>query len=432
MENKLKTTFSTVRELETLKPGDAPYEARDAGRGSEPWLYCCVLPSGRKSFVFRYRFKGASKKLTLGAIGLAEARQRAREARNLRDAGTDPAAQKAAAKVQARQVQEQTREAERQAEEMVLLKVPEDLVETVVGKFIEMQCAQLRTRGEIERALEREVVSRWKGRRLSEISGADVHALLDDLVARGAPVQANRVLGYLKRLCKWSKSRGTIAINPCEDIDRPAKERSRDRVLDDDELRLVWRGAETLGWPFAPVVQLLTLTGQRRNEIADGRWAEVDLDAKTWTLPFERVKNGRRHIVPLSPQAMAIIKAMPRVGADGFMFTTTGASSVSGFSRAKANLDAAITELNYGRPLPDWTLHDLRRTVASGLARLGVDLAVIERCLNHISGSFGGIVGVYQRHKFEPEMRRALELWGAHVECLVADEAEAKIVEFKR
>ena len=141
------------------------------------------------------------------------------------------------------------------------------------------------------------------------------------------------------------------------------------------------------------------------------RWAEVDLTARVWTLPAARSKNHRAHEVPLSPQALAILEGLPRIeGERGFVFTTNGNTPVSGFSKARARLGAALPDA------PPFVLHDLRRSCATGMAKLGVDLHVIERCLNHVSGSFGGIVGVYQKHKFEDGMRRAFDAWGAHIE----------------
>ena len=168
--------------------------------------------------------------------------------------------------------------------------------------------------------------------------------------------------------------------------------------MTDDELRRVWQAAEGLGPLNGAVVRLLVLTGQRRNEVAHMQWGEIDLEKRLWTLPRERVKNDRRHEVPLSSQAVTIIQALPRIS-DRFVFSTNAESPVNDFGKNKDRLD----ELS---GVSDWVLHDLRRTVASGMARLGISLAVIEKVLNHVSGSFAGIVGVYQRHEFADEKRR--------------------------
>jgi integrase len=425
----------TVKEIISLPPRAAPYETKDdAVTGG----YVVKWPTGTLSYVLRYRYRNKKTKLTIGRFdpeargGLAGARAKALKAlSDLAEARKpdsvvllDPAAEKRAArttKVKA------VRQAERAAARVSL-----QAVEAVVATFVMRYCkTKLRTWRTIERVLNREVVSRWKGRGLGEIGKADVHELLDSLVDRGAPIQANRVLAYLNKLCRWAMSRGIIERNPCDGLDRPAQEKSRDRVLDDRELGLIWRAAESVGWPFSPIMKLLILTGQRKSEICEGRWDEIDLAAKVWSLPPERVKNKRAHSIPLSTQAAEILVSLPRIGASDIMFTTTGETPVSGFSRAKRNLDAAIAALNGGEPLSDWTFHDIRRSVASGLARLGVALHVVEKILNHQSGSFAGIVGVYQRHSFAEEMCAALTRWANHIERVVTGSGEVKVIKLK-
>ena len=258
--------------------------------------------------------------------------------------------------------------------------------------------------------------------------------LLDAVVDRSAPTLANRVLATTRRMFNWCLARGIITASPCADIKPPSPENSRDRVLSDEELRLIWRACDVTGWPFGPLVRLLMLTGQRREEVAGMRWSEVDLDRNLWTIPRERAKNNQAHEVPLSSRAVAVLASIPKVdGPAAYLFTTTGRTAVTGFSRAKGRLDAVIiralqaeaaatgqnpTEV---QPLPRWTFHDLRRTAASGMARLGVNLPVIEKVLNHTSGSFAGVVGVYQRHSFAEEKRAALDAWGQFVENLTRE-----------
>jgi integrase len=165
------------------------------------------------------------------------------------------------------------------------------------------------------------------------------------------------------------------------------------------------------------MVQLLILTGQRRAEVAGMRWNEFDLNAGIWTIPPARSKNHRQHEVPLVPGAVEILRSLPRFEGSEFVLSA-GNTPPSGFSRCKARLDRAIAKANGGQPFPPWVVHDIRRSVASGMARLGINLPVVEKVLNHLSGSFGGIVGVYQRHSFEEEKRQALEAWARHVEAL--------------
>jgi integrase len=181
------------------------------------------------------------------------------------------------------------------------------------------------------------------------------------------------------------------------------------------ELGNIWRAADRIGGPHAALVKLLILTGQRRGEVGGMTWGEFNMDAKLWRLPKERTKNGKPHDVPLSKPALEILGRLPRLG--NFVITFTGTAPVNSFAKTKARLDALL-------PLgtPAWRLHDLRRTVASGLAQLGVNLPVIEKVLNHSSGSFAGIVGVYQHHSFTDEKRLALDAWAAHVMALTAGE----------
>jgi integrase len=169
-----------------------------------------------------------------------------------------------------------------------------------------------------------------------------------------------------------------------------------------------------MGGPFGAMVKLLIATGQRRGEIAGLMWLEIDLDKRLICLPRERVKNNRAHDIPLNAQAISVIREVPRIS-DRFVFALNSEGPINGFSKNKTQLDGLLPA-----EMPPWTLHDIRRTVASGMARLGVALPVIEKVLNHASGSFAGIVGIYQRHDFAKEKRAALDAWGKHVMKIVA------------
>jgi integrase len=254
------------------------------------------------------------------------------------------------------------------------------------------------------------VVDRWGTRRIGEVADRDIIAALDQL-SRQAPIGANRLHSVLSSMFAWAKGRRFVSANPMADIDRPAKEQSRDRVLDDKELRKVWLAAGELGHPHAGIVRLLILTGQRRSEIADLRWDEIDLDERLLHLPAARTKNARAHDVPLSGQALAIIAGLPRVVEAEHVFTIRR-KLIGNFSHAKGELDEKSG-------VEGWTLHDLRRTMASGLQRLGVRLEVTEAVLNHRGGSTAGIVGIYQRHDYATEKRDALQRWADHVDAVV-------------
>lgn len=425
MSNRL-----TFKAVENIKPGNVRREVPD---GEIRGMYLAVQPSGAKSYVLRYRHAGKPRKLTIGAaeMGLGEARKLAASARAAIAAGRDPQGEKAAGKIAAKEAVREAGRAKR------------DSIEAVVAEFVEKHVRRSNkpsTAREYERLLEKEIVEPWRGRRLADVSRRDVNMLLDDIVSRGAPVASNRILAVLRKFCKWAVSREIIEHSPCDGVMARSPETPRDRVLDDRELRLVWKAADTLGWPYGAIVRLLVLTGQRRGEVVGMRWNEIDFEKKLWSLPSSRTKNKRSHVLPLSSAAIDILKKLRPIENDaGLVFPARAsrgekAGPVSAHSKAKARLDAAIAELvepDNSAPLAPWGLHDLRRSCASGLARLGVDLHVIERCLNHVSGSFAGIVGVYQRHRFEDAMARAMDVWGAHVERLGTGASALNVFELK-
>jgi integrase len=209
-------------------------------------------------------------------------------------------------------------------------------------------------------------------------------------------------------------------------------------VLKDSELRLVWLASDGLGYPFGPFFKLLIGTGQRREEVAGLSWKELHRDAAEWHLPAGRAKNGIGSVVPLSASMVSELDAIalgdkwPR---RGLVFTTTGQTAVSGYSRAKTRLDKKVLELarqEADEPeqveVEGWRVHDLRRTLATGMQRLGVRFEVTESILNHISGSKSGVAGVYQRHDWRDEKRDALNAWGAHVKRTVEGSNETNVV----
>jgi integrase len=201
-----------------------------------------------------------------------------------------------------------------------------------------------------------------------------------------------------------------MEANPATDLPKPSVESKRDRVLSDDELVAVWNACGKVGWPFGDAVRLLILTGARREEIGQLRWSEIRGDVIA--LEGVRTKNGEPHTIPLSLAASKVVQAVPRIAGSPLAFTTNGHTSISGWSRAKSQIDRLAK-------IAAWRLHDLRRTVATGLQKLGVNLQTIEAILNHTSGSRSGVVGVYQRHSFDAEKRAALDAWGQHVMRLV-------------
>lgn len=417
-----------------------PAARREIPDGKIGGLYLVVQPSGAKSWALRYRAASVPKKFTIGpypTIGLSAARKRAQKALAEVVDGVDPSAQKKAA-----------REAQKAANSTA------DRVDNVVDAYVKDYLAKRAKPSwakEAERLLRVEVLPKFGMKRLGELTDDSIHKLLKDIAER-APITANRTFAVFRKLCHWAMSRDggkLIKTSPCDGVVAPTEERSRERVLTDDEISLAWNAFETIGWPFGPIAKLLLLTGARRDEVASMEWRELDLEAGIWRLPKERTKNKRAHEIPLPTAAVDIIKGLPHVepkrGSEGrvrpaLVFSTTGSTAVSGFSRAKAAIDAAAVERLRGEAeargddpeeikAPDWVLHDLRRTVATNLQKLGVRLEVTEAVLNHVSGSRAGIVGIYQRHEWAVEKRAALDAWARRLEAIVSGGGVSNVVE---
>ena len=370
--------------------------------GGAPGVYLIVQPTGMKSWAVRYSRGGKVKKVTLGpypALSLAEARKRALGIAADVSNGGDPVKEK---------------KTERQA----VARAPDQVrtVKAIADEFLKRHTDEkngARWAAETKRILDRNILPAIGDKPAAGVGKADIHDILDTIMDRGTPIAANRTLAVVKKLYRWALSRGYVDGDPCAGIAKPGDETKRDRVLSDDELACVWRGAEGVAYPFGPAIRLLILTAARRDEVGSMMFAEVDFATRVWTLPAERSKNGMEHVIPLSGTALSILQSIPRIAKrDGFVFTTTGETAVSGWSKAKATLDAASG-------VADWRLHDIRRTVASGMAALGIALPVVEKILNHTSGSFGGVAGVYQRHDFAGEKRDALDKWARRVAVIV-------------
>ena len=436
-----QATKLTAVKVENVKPDKTKrIEIHDLGK---PGLYLVVQPSGRKSWAVRYRQRGTGKnrKYTLqGFPSLATARQLAQKALDRIAEGHDPAADK-------------------QAERQKAATSQSNDVDTAFRLFLDKR---LRTRSgrpirestrvEIARLLgyRRDptgllddwlpsgngVLRHWKGRPLQSIKPVDVRALLEAVSARG-PIVANRTLTVLKTFFTWHVRRDPdlLTRSPCDGIDAPTPESGgRERVLSDAELAAVWRAAAAMGYPYGRMVQMLVLTGCRRDEVRDALWAEFDMSEQRWLIPGGRTKNGHGHLVPITDTMAEILDALPRIqGRDGkthLLFSFSGNGVMGGLSNLKRRLDALVAEA-LGEQPPRWTLHDLRRTFVTGLQRLRFPLEVAEACVNHTSGTVGGVTGVYARHGYEDEKREALTAWGRHVMGLVEGRPPAKVVSLR-
>jgi integrase len=412
----------TAKQVENFKPRATRVELPDAGcRG----LYLIIQPSGARSWAVRFRYGEKPRKLTLepepGAppLTLAAARRLAADALHRVEQGADPAEQK---------------KREKADTEAVQAKLAGDTVENLKVQFIERHAKrQNRSWRQTERIFDQLVLPAWEGRTIHEISKRDVIDLIED-IERDRPILANRVLAAVRKWFNWLAARDVIQASPCAGVVPPAKEKARERRLTDGEIKALWSacgkggqdGCGGIGEPFGSFVRLLLLTGQRRSEVAGMRRSELDERERLWTLPGERTKNGRPHVVPLSTQATSTIEAIRPIAGSDYVFTTTGDSGLGGFSRAKERLDQQM------KPAKPWTFHDLRRTAATGMADIGIQPHIIEAVLNHVSGHRAGVAGIYNRAAYAAEKADALRRWADHVDRLVtADAAAAKVISIR-
>lgn len=273
-----------------------------------------------------------------------------------------------------------------------------------------------------QRQLDLHVLPHWRDKRVATIRRADVRELLDRIEGQVAP---NRVLALIRTIFRHALSRDWIENSPAEAIKPPKDETPRDRYLDMDEVKRVYGKADLLGYPFAGFIKMLFLTGQRRTEVGAMRWDDIDLEAGTWIISSQDTKAARAQLVPLSPQALAVLDQTPRLGE--FVWTSNGEAPIGAYSAAKARLDKYIAGL--GPALAPWRLHDIRRTAATHMVRLGVGEDIVGRVLNHAPQ--GVTARVYALHSYEPEKRSALNRWAAEIERAVTGKKANKVVSIR-
>jgi integrase len=271
----------------------------------------------------------------------------------------------------------------------------------------------------------------WADRPVAEIDGHDIHATVDDARRNGIPglprkpgvseTRGRRMHSALSNLFRYLLQHRKVALNPAAGVWRPGPPPARERVLTEAEIKALWRASETLRAPYGAAVRLLLLTGARLDEVSGMRRDELSNDNSSWTIPGSRTKNHRALTLPLPPLARAVIAATSPLDGSPFVFATLPNRAVTSWSRAKAELDAASG-------VTGWRLHDLRRTAATGMAEIGIAPHIIEAVLNHVSGHKGGVAGIYNRARYAPEMKAALERWAAHIERLVAERPAKKVV----
>lgn len=367
-----------------------------------------IYPSGKKSFIIIYRHEGRQRFFTVGRYGqitLEEARDLAR---------------KAFGKVADDKDVLEMRQTARKKDGLTVKKAFKDFLE----RYAKQRNKQWK---ETERIFEYDVLPLFGNKPLAEVRKRDIIQLLDTVMDRGKPIMANRTLAAVRKFFNWCVERDMLQFSPVHGISAPARAKSRDRVLANYELAEVWRAAETINYPFGPLVQFMILTGQRRSETAAAKWEHIDLDTQTWKLPKENTKSKRDHYVHLSPLAISILKKCNKFLQGEYVFSSSGLKPFENFTRGRSELDSAINTARAEKgfkPLKNWNIHDLRRTLSSGLAALGIEQHVTERLLAHRSGIISGVAAVYNRYDYGPETQEALDRWAERVLEIVEEYPE--------
>lgn len=421
---KIKLTQAAVERLNPPAAGRVEY-----WDSVLPGFGLRVSAEGRKTWQVLYRAQGRSVRETLGTLAVVpkveDARVLARASILKARQGLDPVADRRAAK--------------RNTLNATLDRYLIDAKKRMASNYY----------AETVRALAADVRPALGSKPIAEVSRREIREALGAVMARGSPSHANHVLAYLRAALGWAVREDIIPANPAEGIKKPAPAGERDRALSDDEIRAFWLAADELRGAFGPFFQFLLLTGQRRGETTKATWAEFD--EALWTIPSEHTKNKREHLVPLAPQARALLDALPRypgtidagkddrpddafritreeAGAE-LVFTATG-NLLAGFEGAMFRLFKIMHKIT-GKPPEHFTPHDLRRTATTGMARLGVAPHVVDKILNHRGGTISGTAGIYNRFEYLDERRMALEEWGRHIELLIKPSA-GKVIALRR
>jgi integrase len=388
----MPTCSFTHRWIDTVKApekGQTDYfDERTTGLGLR------ISSAGRKSWFVMYRHAGRLRRYTIGtypSLGLADAKERAKELLNDAAKGNDPAADK-----------QISREAPTFGE--------------IAGQYIELYAKpNKRSWKEDQRILDYDLLPKWKNVKAHEIKRRDVIVLLDKMVLR-APIQANRTLALIRKLFNWAISRDLVEANPCSAVKMPAKENQKDRVLTEEEIQIFWREIEgsSMSELTRLCLQLQLVTAQRKGEIVITEWVDMDLNTGWWTIPAKKAKNKLSHRVPLSPLAMQLLERVKVLsGSSKWLFPSTQTEN----AMLNTSIDHALRRNQSRFGIPTFTPHDLRLTAASHMTGLGISRLTVSKILNHVES---GITAVYDRHSYDQEKRDALNLWAEKIASIIA------------
>lgn len=415
----------TDRKIKNLKPGKDRYEVWE-GNG----LGIRVAPSGRKSWIFLYRFEGKARRMTIGVYpvtSVAEAHEAHGKALVDLDHDIDPGAKIVDERKQDRDAL---------------------IVKNLTAEYLDRWAKpNKRTWKEDKRILEKDVIPAWGRRKAKDITRRDVIRLIDGIVKRGAPITANRTKQIIRRMFNFGIEQSIIETNPCVGVRSPGKETQRDRILTESEIKTFWNTLDSENKEDAPegsrlrmalgtrlALKLQLLTAQRRGEVATVERAEFDLDTGWWTIPGHKSKNGLSHRVPLAPQSLKIVKqAMELAGSSIFLFPSPRISEnispsgemITGRSITADSLTRAISRNRAVIGIDDFSTHDLRRTAASQMTSMGINRLVVSKIVNHVES---GITAVYDRHSYDQEKQQAMNAWARKVDSILKEEGKDSTV----
>lgn len=395
----------TDRTVQALRPKTARYEVFEAGR---PGFGLRVAPSGRKTWVWLYRYQAKARRVTLGTYpqtSLAEAHAKQAEAEKKLEAGIDPGTE-----------QLSLQEAQRLAPTVAILAY----------EYLERHAKpNKRSWREDNRILQKDILPHWQHKKAKDIKRREVISLLEDIVDRGAPIQANRTLAVIRKMFNFALQREIVQVSPCVGVKALAQERQKDRVLTDDELRAFWFGLEQARMTrlVKLALKLQLLTAQRKGEVIAAEWNDISDDV--WTIPATKAKNKLAHRVPLSRQALAVLTELHTLAHESrWLFP----SKTADMHLLPTSVDHALRINQPVFAIALFTPHDLRRTAASHMTALGISRLAVQKILNHKES---GITAVYDRHSYDQEKRKALETWARKLEAIINDDSTGKVVRFK-
>lgn len=392
----------TDRQIKNLKQDCTRYEVWE-GNG----LGIRVSPKGTKTWIFLYRFEGKARRMTLGRypiVTVGEAHKKHGKALEDLENSIDPGA-----------VEVEVKQMDRKA----------PTVKAVADEYMEKWAkARKKSWKEDQRILDKDVLPHWERKKAKDITRRDVILLLDGIVARGAPVQANRTLAVIRRMYNFAVNCDLTPTSPCVAVETPSKERQRDRVLTQAEVKTLWVALDMVGKEAriqmskgtALALKLQLVTAQRKGEIISAEWSEIDLASRWWTIPPEKAKNGITHRVYLSSLATKILEeiksdhAKSKTRSKWLFPSPIGDKHITGPA-----VNHAVRRNSNELGVEYFTPHDLRRTAVSHMTSMGISRLVVSKILNHVES---GITAVYDRHSYDNEKKLALDIWSQKLEEL--------------